>query len=133
MIHAMVPCNGCTACCINDLIFLKPEFGDRVEDHAGNTVEASNPLTGERGVALKHKPKREGGGCIYLGPTGCTIHGRAPAVCRAFDCRRLYLSLFDIPRVERRRLQRDLQKRGLMSREVIEAGKARLHTLEKAA
>ena len=32
---------------------------------------------------LDHKPN---GDCVYLGETGCTIHGRHPLMCRAFDC-----------------------------------------------
>jgi Fe-S-cluster containining protein len=124
-----VPCNGCTACCQRDLIFLKPELGDVVETY--ETFAATNPLTGEQGIALKHKP---GGGCIYVDEHGCTIHDRAPVVCREFDCRALYLKLFSIPRPERRRLQAKFRKRNLMSKEVMDAARARLHTLkEKAA
>lgn len=35
----------------------------------------------------------EDGDCIYVGPEGCTIHARRPALCRGYDCRVAYLSL----------------------------------------
>jgi hypothetical protein len=35
--------------------------------------------------------KGDDGNCIYLGETGCQIHGRAPRACQAFDCRRYAL------------------------------------------
>ena len=119
-----VPCNGCTACCQHDLIFLHPAMGDIAESY--DTVPAVNPLTGESGLAIRHKPE---GGCIYVGPTGCTIHGRAPAICRVFDCRKLYRDFFSLPRPERRRLDRTLGGRKLFGGDVKEAGRARLHTL----
>jgi len=34
--------------------------------------------------------RKDNGDCIYLGPDGCTIHGRAPWVCRDFDCRNTF-------------------------------------------
>ncbi len=114
-----VPCNGCTACCRNDLIVLHPELGDRAEDY--ETMVAPFPITGKPVLALKHKPE---GGCIYLGEAGCTIHDRAPAICREFDCRRFYLSM---TRAERRRLLHQ----NILDRAVLAAGKARLHTLKK--
>lgn len=122
---ANVPCAGCTACCKADLVMLHPEMGDRPETY--ETFMATNPLTGERGLALKHKPT---GGCYYLGEKGCMIHGRAPAVCRTFDCRQLYKDLFSIPRPDRRRLMRKVRSEGLLSDDVMKAGRDRLHTLK---
>jgi hypothetical protein len=120
-----VPCNGCTACCQNDLLFLHPEMGDDAESY--ETMAAVNPLNGRKGLALKHKPE---GGCIYLGEGGCTIHDRAPAICREFDCRRLYQSLMEeTTRPERRRLLRN----GLISKAMMDAGRSRLHTLKEQA
>lgn len=125
-----VPCNGCTACCQRDLIFLHPEHGDDPRNYPGNVMEAKHPLTGEQGLALKHKPN---GGCVYVTDAGCSIHGKAPAICREFDCRRLAKSLLDLPRPERRRWQRMLGGQHLLSAEVFEAGKARMHTLKEDA
>jgi uncharacterized protein len=124
MIRADVPCNGCTACCRNDLLFLHPELGDDAGSY--ETMPAVNPITGRAGLALKHKPD---GGCIYLGEKGCTIHERAPAICREFDCRRFYLNLLrETTRAERRRAV----SQGIYSKAVLAAGKARLRTLEAA-
>lgn len=39
------------------------------------------------------------GDCAHLGPDGCTIYDRRPAVCVAYDCRLQFLSM---SRVERR-------------------------------
>jgi Fe-S-cluster containining protein len=69
-------------------------FGDRAsgwEISAGNDDDVSSyehepvahPLTGAPAIALK---RQRNGDCFYLGPTGCTIHDRAPALCREFDC-----------------------------------------------
>jgi hypothetical protein len=33
---------------------------------------------------LAHKPNGE---CVYLNEQGCSIHGRAPSLCRTADCR----------------------------------------------
>ncbi len=119
--RANVPCNGCKLCCQHDLIVLHPENGDVVADYAGDTERRINPLTGVLVHALKRKPN---GNCVYLGPDGCTIHDRAPVVCREFDCRLMYLC---IPRAERRRLVRQ----GLMEQAVFDAGRARLESLSQ--
>lgn len=117
VIRSDVPCNGCTACCKRDLLFLHPELGDKPETYEYEHVY--NPVYKREGLALKHKPN---GDCVYLGPDGCTIHERAPAICREFDCRRFYLRL---SRPERRRGVRE----GYLSKEVLDAAKARLDTL----
>lgn len=64
---------------------IHPELGDRAENFL--TIAIQNPLTGEPGRMLQHKPN---GDCVYLGETGCTIHGRAPAICQEFDCRKIF-------------------------------------------
>jgi uncharacterized protein len=120
---AVVPCNGCTACCQKDLLFLHPEMGDVEANY--ETEPAFNPLTGRWGLALRHKANGE---CIYLGQGGCTIHGRAPAICQEFDCRRFYQAFVQrYDRPTRRRMVRE----GQVGKAVIEAAKARLHTLEE--
>jgi putative zinc- or iron-chelating protein len=126
MIERDVPCNGCTACCKHDHVYLKP--GDNPQDYL---VEPGfNDSIGELGLRLRHKSKRDGGGCIYLGPTGCTIHGRAPIVCKEFDCRRTLALLNTLPRPIRRRIKRMYDGPGIMGSEVMTAAKARLHTLD---
>jgi hypothetical protein len=35
---------------------------------------------------IAHKPNGE---CIYLDEHGCTIHDKAPSLCRSADCRSL--------------------------------------------
>lgn len=84
---AVVPCNGCTLCCKNELIFLHPEDGDDVT--AYETVPARH-IDGRKGLALA---RASNGDCLYLGPMGCTIHGRAPIICKEFDCGKFYESL----------------------------------------
>lgn len=114
-----VPCNGCTVCCRNELLFLHPEDGDDASQY--ETQAAVNPLTGRVGRALKRKPN---GDCIYLGIGGCTIHDRAPALCREFDCRRF------LKRLGGRPAQRRALKTGFITKELFDAAKARMHTLK---
>jgi hypothetical protein len=118
VITANVPCNGCRACCKGDLVFIHEECGDIASEY--ETWPQTHPITRQPSVALKHGSD---GNCIYLGKEGCTIHPRRPAMCREFDCRVFYKSFKD--RAERRRAM----KAGLVSKEVIAAGLARLHTL----
>lgn len=112
-----VPCNGCTACCRGEMILLMP--GDDQSRYWTQIVV--NPITGQPGLAVAKKPDRNE--CIYLGEGGCTIHDRAPAVCRAFDCRRWVLGLGD----------RAAIRRGLKARQfdpaVVQAGRERLASL----
>lgn len=115
-----VPCNGCTACCKNDLVFLRDD--DELARYA--VREAVHPLTGEIGWALQHSPE---GGCIYrVEGMGCTIHGRQPMVCREFDCRDVLIRLMSLPRPERRRLQKKFDRMHLLSAEVVQAARDRL-------
>jgi hypothetical protein len=75
--HRFVPCNGCTFCCQGDAIRILPE------DDAASYLTEPHPVL--RGVVMiAHKPN---GDCIYLGERGCTIHDRAPSLCRSADCR----------------------------------------------
>ena len=79
--RAVVPCNGCTACCRNQRIMLDPDE-DITQYHA---VPTRRGVDGPTQYMLRHKPNGE---CFYLGDAGCTIHDRAPRACRTFDCRR---------------------------------------------
>lgn len=86
---ASVPCAGCTICCRSDAISLHPELGDDASQY--QTVPHFIPELARKGVVmLAHKPDKS---CVYLGEHGCSIHGRAPALCREFDCRGLVRKL----------------------------------------
>ncbi len=79
---ASVPCGDCHACCEFDLIFLHPECGDNLSDYDYEPA----PLPFKDRYILKHQ---ENGACIYLTATGCSIHDKAPVICREYDCRML--------------------------------------------
>lgn len=113
-----VPCNGCTKCCIGDSIFLHPEEGDDVSQY--RTVKARNPFSGNMDYMLERNPD---GSCVYLTANGCSIHGKAPLICRKFDCRRLAQLVLTNARA------REANARGLVDREVLQEGIKRLSTL----
>ena len=115
MERAEVPCGSCRQCCLRDQIVLFPEQGDVVASY--DCEQILSPMGWV--WVLKRKPNDE---CVYLGPEGCTIHARAPMLCRQFDCRKYYLMH---PRAERRRLV----KAGVTSPAVFEAGRERLASL----
>ena len=115
-----VPCNGCTACCRGgEFIVLFPEHGD---DPASYEHDALRSEQGEPILVLRH---RDNGDCVYLGEHGCTIHGRAPSICRHFDCRRYFLSM---PRNERRLIERHAHAKS----EIFAEARKRLSTLSPA-
>ena len=74
-----VPCNGCTICCQGDAVRLQPE--DAAEDYL---TEPHPYIPGA--LMIAHKPNGE---CIYVDENGCSIHDRAPSLCRTVDCRKL--------------------------------------------
>jgi len=115
-----VPCNGCIKCCQNEMLVLHPEMGDVASSYL--TRKAVNPLTGVLVDVLQNKPN---GDCIYLGDTGCTIHDRSPAICREFDCRRMFEGFKREPRSR----QLDWIRRGLITKDKLNEGRKRLHTL----
>lgn len=112
--RANVPCNGCTACCRGEVVMLLPGRDD-VESYEHEIVT----LPVGTGPVLK----KVDGHCIYLADDRCSIHERAPTVCRVFDCRRWYLNH---DRAARRRMARH----GGVGAEIIDAGRARVDTLE---
>jgi len=77
-------CGGCTTCCQGDSIRLVP--GD----------DPTQYETTRRADGHDYLTKGEGGDCVYLGPSGCRIHGRSPTACRIFDCRRYAIYRQDI-------------------------------------
>lgn len=117
ILRTPVPCNGCRVCCQRELVVLFPEKGD---DPARLEHVALPSLFGPI-LVLKQK---DNGDCVYLGADGCTIHDRAPAVCRAFDCRAYFLSM-------NRHERRLHEKRSAHKVAVFHAGRQRLDTLNE--
>ena len=76
-----VPCNGCTLCCQGDAVRITEE------DNADEYLTEPHPYI-PNALMIAHKPN---GDCIYLNDTGCSIHDRAPSLCRSADCRSLAL------------------------------------------
>jgi hypothetical protein len=68
-----VPCNGCRACCLHDMIPLMPERGDLIWTYKHEVVATA---AGPKAV-LQCGETGEG---IYLGRDGRTTHDRAPAL-----------------------------------------------------
>jgi hypothetical protein len=114
-----VPCNGCTACCKNEFIILQPDDGDVIASY--QTRLAAHPREPRLVHVLLKKPN---GDCIYLGDGGCTIHDRAPYVCKVYDCRKFLRLISNLPPVERRRVFADP-----LMKDRLAAGKKRLETL----
>ena len=77
--QSKVPCNGCTLCCHNDAIRMLP----------GDDITLYQTVPHERYPGHQMLDHKENGDCIYLGETGCTIHGRKPVMCGELDCRQL--------------------------------------------
>lgn len=67
---------------------------------------------------------KENHDCFYLGPEGCTIHDRAPYMCRIFDCREQH-------RMYTRAQREDLVKQGLLSKDVLRRGAILIHRAGK--
>lgn len=105
-----VPCDGCTACCRHELVIMHPEDGDDPSQYL--TRRVVNPLTGAPEIALMHRPD---GSCVYLGDSGCTIHDKAPVICRAFDCRGIVRRL-------RQSMPADLFETMVMHSDTLSAG-----------
>jgi hypothetical protein len=115
-----VPCGTCTECCKSGQgLFLHPEQGDDVSSYEHQVA------TDPEGKPVFLLATTNGGACVYLGPSGCTIYQRRPLLCRGFDCRKHYLIL---PRQDRDNLVR----LGLSARSVFNAGRARVNTLSEA-
>jgi len=76
-----VPCNGCTLCCQGDAIRLTEE------DNPKDYLTEPHPYI-KGALMLAHKPN---GDCVYLDENSCSIHDRAPSLCRSADCRSIAL------------------------------------------
>lgn len=107
-----VPCGTCRLCCMRQRVNLVPGVDDP-------TQYQTHKFTTREGVVVDSLNHKENGDCVYLDETGCTIHDRAPRVCKDFDCRVAYLRLNHATR-------RRLVAQGRASKAVFDAGKARL-------
>jgi hypothetical protein len=111
---ARVPCGSCRRCCQgNSIVMLLAHEGDAVETYQHEYVDL--PGAG-RGPILK---RQANGDCIYLGETGCTIHGRAPVVCKVFDCRNAFMTFMEHAPSDRRRLV----KSGALDKDILNRGR----------
>lgn len=93
MSDAQVPCGDCRLCCYGEAVFVMPERGDSLEGLT--VVREFNPLTKRMGWRIPHRPD---GACVHLGPAGCTVYDRRPAICRTFSC----VALAQMPAAKRR-------------------------------
>lgn len=90
-----IDCGSCRKCCRGGNLIVLQE-GESPADY--DCYEFQPDL-----FALRRQPN---GDCVYLGPKGCTIHGRHPVICKVFDCmgfvKRMDAGAFDYvgPRVE---------------------------------
>jgi Fe-S-cluster containining protein len=107
-----VPCNGCTLCCRKwHMVALMPGHDD-----------ASQYETIQYGDVTMLAFQKNGD-CVYLKDDKCSIHGRAPAVCREFDCRLVFMTTT-------RKQRKQMMKHGDESAEVYRAGRERMHTVD---
>jgi hypothetical protein len=88
--ESRVACNGCTACCKHDRVYLDPRKDDLATlkwhtEFVGGLPGAADPIP----VAVLDR--KDDGSCVYLTDTGCSIHGSAPSICKRMDCRVLLL------------------------------------------
>lgn len=104
---ASVACGDCRLCCRNALIVLLPDHGDDPGQYETQDVAGHKALR-----------VRDDGSCWYLGPDGCTIHGRHPVICRTYDCSAHWRSMD-------RNTRRQALKAGWISKEILAAGRAR--------
>ena len=104
---ATVECGSCRLCCKRTRVPLVEGHDD---PRAYVTEVSSDGL-----VVLPHK---DNGDCHYLSESGCSIHGRAPVVCRRFSCVAHYKGLTSSQ-------QRKAVRSGLTSKEVLREGRRR--------
>lgn len=70
-----VDCGSCRKCCKGQQLIVLVDGDDPRQ------YDCYEFAPGQ--MAVK---RRINGDCVYLGGDGCTIHGRHPIVCKAFNC-----------------------------------------------
>jgi Fe-S-cluster containining protein len=79
-------CNACRRCCYRKGIRVGPYELLRLARRLGvTTTEVIARHTAAGGTVLQN---REGGGCVFLGAHGCTVHPDRPLVCRVYPLAR---------------------------------------------
>lgn len=114
---ADVPCGSCKLCCTGrSAVMVMSDHGDDVASYDTTTFPGMGDIP-----FLKFKPN---GDCMYLGVEGCTIHDRAPFMCRIFDCREQH-------KMYTKSQRQELVRTGALSAEVLRRGAILLHQQTK--
>jgi len=100
-------------------VILRPEAGDDPSCYEVDYIESAL-YPGRRVPALKRDPAT--GHCVYLREDGCSIHDRAPAICRRFHCARMFKALGRLSRAKRDILW---EMGGVLEKEIVERGRDR--------
>lgn len=80
-------CNACNRCCHNKAIRVGPYEALRLSRRLGiSTTEFFSRHTEAGGTVLQ--TRADDGGCVFLGPRGCTVHPDRPLACRLYPLAR---------------------------------------------
>lgn len=77
-------CNRCMRCCYGKRIPLNPydliRLAEVLSLPTGQLIEQYT----DGGIVLKVREDLDGAPCVFLGPTGCTVHNGRPGACRVY-------------------------------------------------
>jgi uncharacterized protein len=80
-------CNACNRCCHNKAIRVGPYEALRLSRRLGiSTTEFFTRYTEAGGTVLQ--TREDDHGCVFLGPSGCTVHPDRPLACRIYPLAR---------------------------------------------
>jgi Fe-S-cluster containining protein len=74
----ILACGGCTACCRNVRV--------EVSSSEAQGLDTILIRREDMPISTRMLRQRDNGECVYLGPKGCEIYERRPAMCRVFHC-----------------------------------------------
>lgn len=75
-------CAACGRCCHGKVIPLNPyEVARLAQELSLSTTETITRFTDGGGTSIR---TRADGGCVFLGPGGCTVHAGRPLACRLY-------------------------------------------------